>query len=204
MPRAAGDREAIEGRTAIGSTVTCGEEGCVVLCRVAAGLGRRVSGDDGGKIVSVTRSSFRLIGVPALVAVLVAVAALAVAGATPPSALRHPSAAPVARATVIVRPPIATATAMVGDAVRVELVACAASCGYTWRVTSGPAASVARYVSTKFRRSPASKGLVGGNEIETVTFRATGKGSTSIVFKYFPPGQNRKPSSSYRLELRVD
>ena len=110
----------------------------------------------------------------------------------------------MARATVIVRAPIATATAMVGDEVRVELVACAASCGYTWRVRRGPAASVARYVSTKFRRPPASQGLVGGNEIEMVTFLATGKGSTSIVFKYFPPGENRKPTRSYRLSLQVD
>ncbi len=118
--------------------------------------------------------------------------------------LRRPAPASVARATVIVRAPVTSATAIVGDEIRVELVACAASCGYTWRVTSWPAATVARYVSTTYRRSRASEGLVGGNDIEDVTFHAVGPGSTSIVLGYFPPGRDRTPRKSYLLHLRVD
>lgn len=136
----------------------------------------------------------RLLAVSTMTAVLVAGGVLATAGA---------AVAPVARATVIVRVPVASATARVGDEVRVELTVCAASCGYTWRVTAGPRAAVAKYVSTTYRQSSASKGLVGGNQIESVTFLAVGKGSTSIVFRYFPPGKDRVPTKHYRLTLRV-
>jgi len=140
------------------------------------------------------------------VTLLVATVVLATAGAaqaTTSSGSWVGARIPAAGATVVVRAPAASASALVGDDVRVELLACAASCGYTWRVTSEPAAAVARYVSTKFRRSQASKGVVGGDEIESVTFLATGEGSTSIVLKYFPPGRDRQPTRTYRLQLRV-
>jgi anaerobic selenocysteine-containing dehydrogenase len=136
----------------------------------------------------------RLLAVLTLMAVLATGGVLASAGA---------AVAPVARATVIVRAPVTSATARVGDEVRVELTACAASCGYTWRVSAGPRAAVAKYVSTTYRQSAGSKGLVGGNQIERVTFLAVGKGSTSIVFRYFPPGKGRAPTKRYRVTLRV-
>ena len=155
---------------------------------------RAASAATGGEIGSVMRPTLRWLAVSTLTAVLVTGGVLATAGA---------SVAPVARATVIVRVPVASATARVGDNVRVELTACAASCGYTWRVSAGPRAAVAKYVSTTYRQSPGSKGLVGGNQIESVTFLAVGKGSTSIVFRYFPPGKDRGPTQRYRLTLRV-
>jgi hypothetical protein len=181
-----------------------GRAACIVP-RDGFDAGGDTSADNGGEIESVTRFISRQIGIPAFMAVLALVAAIPTAGtAAASSGPRRPALARPAGATVIVRSPDTSASAVVGDDVRVELVACAASCGYTWRVTKGPAASVARYVSTKYRRSPASRGVVGGNEIEDVTFRAIGPGTTPIVFGYFPPGRDRQPTRSYRLQLRVD
>ncbi len=145
------------------------------------------------------RFAVRLIVLPALVAALFAGAA----GASSSPGARGPAVTSVADATIIVRAPVASASALVGDEIRVELRACAASCGYTWRVTRDPTASVAQYVSTSYRRFPASVGLVGGYEIESVTFLATGQGTTVIVLKYFPPGRDRTPTKTYRLLVRV-
>jgi len=155
---------------------------------------RAASAATGGGIGSVVRPTMRLLALSTLTAVLVMGGVLATADA---------AVAPVARATVIVRVPVTSATARVGDYVRVELTACASSCGYTWRVSAGPRAAVAKYVSTTYHQSTGSKGLVGGNQIERVTFLAVGKGSTSIVFGYFPPGKDRAPTQRYRLTLRV-
>jgi predicted secreted protein len=137
-----------------------------------------------------------LVGIPVATA-LVGFAAVATAGAAVPAQSRQPAA------TVIVRAPIARATAVVGDKIVVDLTACVASCGYTWKVTRGPAASVAKYVSTAYMHPLATKGSVGGTEIEEVAFRAVGTGSATILLKYFPPGRNAKPAKSYELKLRV-
>jgi hypothetical protein len=141
-------------------------------------------------------------GCAATIALVMFVTTVGTAHATTPSGPRA-RATSAAGATIVVRPPAGVASAVVGDDVRVEIVACAASCGYTWRVTSEPAASVARYVSTKYRPAEPSKHRIGGNDIESVTFLATGEGSTWIVLKYFPPGRGAKPTSTYRLHLRV-
>jgi predicted secreted protein len=151
---------------------------------------------DGGEDVSTTRPSTRLVAIPVAMA-LVAFAAVSTAGAAVPAQSRQPAA------TVVVRTPIARATAVVGDKIVVDLRACAASCGYTWKVTRRPAASVAKYVSTAYMHPSATKGSVGGTEIEEVAFRAVGAGSTTILLKYFPPGRNAKPAKSYELKLRV-
>jgi len=152
------------------------------------------------------RSIPHSVALPALAAVLVAATAftaMSVAAAAK-SDLRGPGLVRPVGATVIVRAPVSKASAVVGDDVRVELVACSASCGYTWKVTRSPKPAVAVYVSTSYRRSTASKGLVGGNDIESVTFHAVGKGSTTITLKYYPPGKDRAPTKSYVLKLTVE
>jgi predicted secreted protein len=150
----------------------------------------------GGEDVSTMAPSTRLVAIPVAMA-LVAFAAVSTAGAAVLAQSRRPAA------TVVVRAPIARATAVVGDKIMVDLRACAASCGYTWKVTRRPAASVAKYVSTAYMHPSATKGSVGGTEIEEVAFRAVGAGSTTILLKYFPPGRNAKPAKSYELKLRV-
>ena len=156
----------------------------------------RAHGDSGEDVSTMTPST-GMVAIPVAMA-LVAFAAVSTAGAAVPVQSRQPAA------TVVVRAPIARATAVVGDKIVVDLMACAASCGYTWKVTRGPAASVAKYVSTADIQPSATKGSVGGTEIEEVAFRAVGAGSTTILLKYFPPGRNAKPAKSYRLRLRVE
>jgi len=128
---------------------------------------------------------------------LVAFAAVSTAGAAVPAQSRQPAA------TVVVRAPIARATTVVGDKIVVDLIACAASCGYTWKVTRSPA-SVAKCVSTAYMKPAATKGSVGGTEIEEVAFRAVGAGSTTILLKYFPPRPQRQAGEVLRVEVAGD
>lgn len=120
------------------------------------------------------------------------------------SAAASPATAPPASSrTVTVTYPTSSVSANVGDTVVVEMTACAASCGYTWKLTAPPSAAVVRYLATSFRDQPRPAGAIGGSQTQSVSFRAVGPGTTSATWGYTPPGTGATPTQSYRLTFSV-
>jgi predicted secreted protein len=91
----------------------------------------------------------------------------------------------VCQVTAVPPADIEKVTVATGEQFKVQLRYCVA-CGYEW-VLAGSLPSWLELVSDEQTPDPRPPGTVGGSGTETWTFRATGSGSTSLIFQYMRP-----------------
>ena len=68
------------------------------------------------------------------------------------------------------------------------------STGYHWRVAKKPAGSTLKLKSDK---------TAGGGKQQVFTYKAAGKGTTSLKLQYVPPAQGAKPAKTFKLTVTV-
>jgi len=75
--------------------------------------------------------------------------------------------------------------------------------GYEWNLRREPDAAVVEYVGSEYEADEASEGLDGGGGTETLTFRATDPGSTTIELEYAFSGGGRDTTTQRDIALTV-
>jgi predicted secreted protein len=124
-----------------------------------------------------------------LIAGAVAVLAVAApAGASPVTAAKSRTLTASANGT--------TVKVKRGDKIVIRLASCTSSCGYSWRTTKKPNASI-------LRRTGATLENGQGGQTQVLRYSARSAGRTSLQLRYFPPGQGRKPEKTFGITVVV-
>lgn len=74
--------------------------------------------------------------------------------------------------------------------------------GYSWRIANKPTAGVVKHVGNVF--NPPEKPMPGRPGTETWTFKAVGKGTSTIAMEYIRPFEtNAKPAKTQSFSVTV-
>ncbi len=75
--------------------------------------------------------------------------------------------------------------------------------GYEWKLAKDPDPSIAEYVGSEYEPDPGNEDLVGGGGTQTLTFRATGAGTTTLELEYAFSGAGRDSATKREIALTV-
>jgi len=77
--------------------------------------------------------------------------------------------------------------------------------GFKWNLSNETDANIISLVSSDYKQAPADKNLVDEGGFETITFKATSKGSTTIILTYYQPWEKgAAPLKSFRINIVVE